>query len=246
MIPPPVLSVSNIRKRFGGHQVLRGISFEVPSSQVVAIIGPSGGGKSTLLRCINLLETPDQGVVKLDDETLNRSNAAKLAEMRARMGMVFQLFNLFPHLTARQNVSLALKYALKLKGDEADERAVATLARVGLAHKIDAYPRHLSGGQQQRVAIARALVMRPRLMLFDEPTSALDAEMVAEVLQVMRDLVAGGMTMVVVSHEMRFVRTAADRILFLEDGRVVEDRPAREFLADPLEERSRRFVAAIA
>lgn len=243
---PPVLSVSNLRKTFGAQAILRGISFEVPNSEVVAIIGPSGGGKSTLLRCINLLEVPDLGVVKLDGEVLSRGNAARLAELRARIGMVFQLFNLFPHLTARQNVSLALRYALKLKSDEADERAVATLARVGLAHKIDDYPRHLSGGQQQRVAIARALVMRPRLMLFDEPTSALDAEMVAEVLLVMRDLVAEGMTMVVVSHEMRFVRSAADRILFIEDGRIVEDRPAREFLDDPLEERSRRFVAAIA
>jgi len=245
-MPPPVLAVSNIRKSFAGQPILRGISFEVPNTQVVAIIGPSGGGKSTLLRCVNLLETPDEGIVRLDGETLSRSNAARLAELRARMGMVFQLFNLFPHLTARQNVSLALKYALKLKNDEADERAVATLTRVGLAHKIDAYPRHLSGGQQQRVAIARALVMRPRLMVFDEPTSALDVEMVAEVLQVMRDLVAEGMTMVVVSHEMRFVRSAADRILFIEEGRIVEDRPARDFLDNPHEERSRRFVTAIA
>jgi polar amino acid transport system ATP-binding protein len=241
----PVLSLANIRKSFGGQPILRGISFDVPSSQVVAVIGPSGGGKSTLLRCINLLEAPDEGIVQLDGETLTRDSAARLAELRSRIGMVFQLFNLFPHLTARQNVSLALKYALRLKGDEADARAEQTLARVGLAHKIDAYPRHLSGGQQQRVAIARALVMRPRLMLFDEPTSALDAEMVAEVLQVMRDVVAEGMTMVVVSHEMRFVRIAADRILFIAEGQVVEDRPAREFLDDPVEEWSRRFVAAI-
>jgi polar amino acid transport system ATP-binding protein len=241
----PVLSLANICKSFGGQPILRGISFDVPSGQVLAVIGPSGGGKSTLLRCINLLEAPDEGIVKLDGETLTRDSAARLAELRSRIGMVFQLFNLFPHLTARQNVSLALKYALKLKGDEADARAEQTLARVGLAHKIDAYPRHLSGGQQQRVAIARALVMRPRLMLFDEPTSALDAEMVAEVLQVMRDVVAEGMTMVVVSHEMRFVRSAADRILFIAEGEVVEDRPAREFLDDPVEERSRRFVAAI-
>jgi polar amino acid transport system ATP-binding protein len=242
---PAVLSLSNIRKSFGSQPILRGISFEVPNSQVVAVIGPSGGGKSTLLRCINLLDAPDEGTVKLDGETLTGTSAARLAELRARIGMVFQLFNLFPHLTAHQNVSLALKYSLKLKSDEADERAAATLTRVGLAHKINAYPRHLSGGQQQRVAIARALVMRPRLMLFDEPTSALDAEMVAEVLQVMRDLVAEGMTMVVVSHEMRFVRSAADRILFVEEGRIVEDRPALEFLDEPFQERSRRFVAAI-
>jgi polar amino acid transport system ATP-binding protein len=153
-MPPPVLSLSNIHKSFAGQAILRGISFEVPNTQVVAIIGPSGGGKSTLLRCINLLEAPDEGVVRLDGETLSRRNAARLAELRARMGMVFQLFNLFPHLTARQNVSLALKYSLKLKSDEADDRAAETLTRVGLAHKINAYPRHPSGGQQQRVAIA--------------------------------------------------------------------------------------------
>ena len=193
----------------------------------------------------NLLEVPDQGIVKLDGELLTGAKPARLAELRARIGMVFQLFNLFPHLTARQNVSLALMYSLHLAKDEANERAVEALKQVGLAHKIDSYPRHLSGGQQQRVAIARAMVMRPRLMLFDEPTSALDAEMVAEVLQVMKDLVVGGMTMVVVSYELRFVRSAADRIIFLADGNIVEDRPALEFLDDPLEERSRQFVAAI-
>ena len=241
----PVLSLSNVRKSLGGHLVLDGISFEVPNGQVMAIIGPSGGGKSTLLRCINLLESPDEGIVKLDGEMLTGSTAARLAELRARIGMVFQLFNLFPHLTARHNVTVALKYALHLNSDEADARAVEALKKVGLSHKVDSYPRHLSGGQQQRVAIARAMVMRPRLMLFDEPTSALDAEMVGEVLQVMRDLVAEGMTMVVVSHELRFVRSAADRILFLAEGRIIEDRPALEFLDNPSEERSRQFVAAI-
>jgi polar amino acid transport system ATP-binding protein len=240
-----VLSLTNIRKTLGGNLILRGITFEVPNGQVVAIIGPSGGGKSTLLRCINLLDVPDAGTVRLDGETLTGCTGARLAEMRSRIGMVFQLFNLFPHLTAHQNVSLALRYSLKLKSDDANERAVAALKRVGLAHKVDSYPRHLSGGQQQRVAIARAMVMRPRLMLFDEPTSALDAEMVSEVLDVMRDLVAEGMTMVVVSHELRFVRSAADRILFIEEGTVIEDRPAHEFLDDPLEERCRQFVAAI-
>jgi ABC-type polar amino acid transport system ATPase subunit len=241
----PVLSVTGIRKSLGGHLVLRDVSFDVDNGQVVAIIGPSGGGKSTLLRCINLLEVPDEGTVQLDGEFVTGTKGAKLARLRARMGMVFQLFNLFPHLTARQNVTLAQIYSLGVPEDEANFRAKEALYKVGLGHKLDAYPRHLSGGQQQRVAIARAMVMRPRLMLFDEPTSALDAEMVAEVLQVMRDLVTEGMTMLAVSHELRFVRSAADRILFLAEGRIIEDRAAAEFLDNPLEERSRQFVAAI-
>lgn len=241
----PVLSLSDVRKSLGGHVVLHGISLEVPNGQVVAVIGPAGGGKSTLPRCINLLEIPESGTVKLDGELLTGVTSARLAQLRARIGMVFQHFNLFPQLTARQNVSLALTYSLHLEESEVNERAEVALTLVGLRHKIDAYPRHLSGGQQQRVAIARAMVMRPRLMLFDEPTSALDAEMVAEVLQVMRDLVAEGLTMVVVSHELRFVRSAAARILFLADGRIIEDRPAGEFLDNPLEERSIQFVAAI-
>jgi polar amino acid transport system ATP-binding protein len=245
MSAAPVLELRNIRKTLGGHEVLHGISLDVPNGQVVAVIGPSGGGKSTLLRCSNLLEVPDAGTVKLDGELMTGASHRQLERMRARIGMVFQHFNLFPHLTARQNVSLAPIYALQVPEPEANERALAALKQVGLGHKADAYPRHLSGGQQQRVAIARAMVMRPRLMLFDEPTSALDAEMVNEVLQVMRDLVAEGMTMIVVSHEMRFVRNAADRILFLADGQIVEDRPALDFLENPAEERSIQFIAAI-
>jgi polar amino acid transport system ATP-binding protein len=241
----PVVELRGVRKTLGGHEVLHGISLDVPNGQVVAVVGPSGGGKSTLLRCINLLEIPNAGTVKLDGEPLTGASHRQLERMRARIGMVFQHFNLFPHLTARQNVSLAPIYALQVPEAEANERALTALTQVGLAHKTDAYPRHLSGGQQQRVAIARAMVMRPRLMLFDEPTSALDAEMVNEVLQVMRDLVAEGLTMIVVSHEMRFVRNAADRILFLADGQIVEDRPAIEFLERPAEERSMQFIAAI-
>lgn len=239
------MRVAGVRKNLGGHLVLRGVDLEVPNGQVLAIMGPSGGGKSTLLRCMNLLEVPDEGTVELDGEALTGASPARLAQLRSRIGMVFQQFNLFPHLTARQNVTLAPRYALHLSDAEANQRAEEGLKRVGLAHKIDSYPRHLSGGQQQRVAIARALVMRPRLMLFDEPTSALDVEMVSEVLQVMRDLVADGMTMVVVSHEVGFVRNAAARIVFLSEGIIIEDRPAQEFLDSPNEERSRQFIAAI-
>jgi len=241
----PVMRLKNISKTLGGNLILPRISIDVPNGQVVAILGPSGGGKSTMLRCMNLLEVPDAGSVELDGENLVGMKSAQLAAMRARIGMVFQSFNLFPHFTAQENVTLALRYALGVGEEEACVRAKDALARVGLAHKVDSYPRHLSGGQQQRVAIARAMVMQPRLMLFDEPTSALDAEMVAEVLQVMRDLVAGGMTMVVVSHEIGFVRNAADRIIFLAEGKIIEDRPAREFLDDPIEERSRQFISAI-
>jgi arginine/lysine/histidine transport system ATP-binding protein len=241
----PVIRLKNISKSLGGNLILPRINIEVPNGQVLAILGPSGGGKSTMLRCMNLLEIPETGSVELDGENLVGLKPAQLAAMRARIGMVFQSFNLFPHFTALENVSLALRFALDIEKDEAAVRAEEALVRVGLSHKIAAYPRHLSGGQQQRVAIARAMAMRPRLMLFDEPTSALDAEMVAEVLQVMRDLVAGGMTMVVVSHEIGFVKNAADRIIFLAEGKIVEDRPARAFLDDPREERSKQFISAI-
>jgi arginine/lysine/histidine transport system ATP-binding protein len=241
----PVMRLKNISKSLGGNLILPRINIDVPNGQVLAILGPSGGGKSTMLRCMNLLEIPETGSVELDGENLVGLKPAQLAAMRARIGMVFQSFNLFPHFTALENVSLALRFALDIEEEEAGVRAKEALVRVGLSHKIAAYPRHLSGGQQQRVAIARAMAMRPRLMLFDEPTSALDAEMVAEVLQVMRDLVAGGMTMVVVSHEIGFVKNAADRIIFLAEGKIVEDRPAREFLDDPREERSKQFISAI-
>jgi ABC-type polar amino acid transport system ATPase subunit len=240
-----LVSLRGISRRLGGNAVLKGIDLDVPDGQVLAIMGPSGGGKSTLLRCINLLERPDAGTVTVDGMELTAARPAELKRLRAQVGMVFQLFHLFPHLTARQNVTLALRLTLGLSRDEAAERAAAALERVGLGHKQDAYPRHLSGGQQQRVAIARAMVMRPKLMLFDEPTSALDVEMVAEVLQVMRDLVADGMTMIVVSHEVGFVRSAADRVIFLAEGRIIEDRAAQDFFAEPTEPRSRQFLAAI-
>ena len=244
-MPGPLLRLQGIRRVLGGTLVLNDIDLAVPEGQVLAVLGPSGGGKSTLLRCVNLLERPDAGTVTLDGIELTRASRPQLQKLRARIGMVFQLFHLFPHLTARQNVSLGLVLTLGMARAEAEERASAALARVGLGHRADAFPRHLSGGQQQRVAIARAMGMRPRLMLFDEPTSALDVEMVVEVLQVMRDLVAEGMTMIVVSHEISFVRSAADRVIFLAEGRIIEDRPTADFLADPAEPRSRQFLSAI-
>jgi glutamate transport system ATP-binding protein len=241
----PLLRLCSINKTLGGNRILHDMSLDVPEGQVLAVLGPSGGGKSTLLRCINLLERPDAGSITLDGVDLTAATHPQLLKLRAQIGMVFQLFHLFPHLTAKQNVTLALKLTLGYARADADAAAMAALDRVGMGHKADAFPRHLSGGQQQRVAIARAMVLRPRLMLFDEPTSALDVEMVAEVLQVMRDLVADGMTMVVVSHEIGFVRSAADRIIFLADGRIIEDRPAQEFLDDPAQPRSRQFLSAI-
>ena len=241
----PLLRLSGISKTLGGHLILDGIDLDVPEGQVLAILGPSGGGKSTLLRCVNLLERPDTGSVALDGIDLTRASRRALRALRARIGMVFQLFHLFPHLTARQNVTLGLTLTLGIGREEAVEQAEAALARVGLTHKSGAYPRHLSGGQQQRVAIARAIAMRPRLMLFDEPTSALDVEMVGEVLAVMRDLVAEGMTTLVVSHELGFVRNAADRVIFLADGRLIEDRPTDAFLNHPSEPRSQKFLSAV-
>ena len=241
----PVLRVRGIEKSLGGNKVLQGIDLDVPEGQVLAIMGPSGGGKSTLLRCINLLTTPDAGSCELDGEDLSTAGKAKLAQLRSRIGMVFQHFNLFPHLTALQNCTISPMHVLGISKEEASERALAALTRVNLEAKVDSYPRHLSGGQQQRVAIARALAMQPRLMLFDEPTSALDAEMVSEVVDVMNDVAHENLTMIVVSHEVGFVRGAAERILFLAEGQIVEDRPGHELLDDPHEERTQQFIDKI-
>jgi polar amino acid transport system ATP-binding protein len=241
----PVLRVRGIEKSLGGIKVLKGIDLDVPEGQVLAIMGPSGGGKSTLLRCINLLTYPDAGSCELDGEDLAGAKKARLAQLRSRIGMVFQHFNLFPHLTALGNCTIAPEHVLGIGKEEATERARAALTRVNLEPKMDSYPRHLSGGQQQRVAIARALTMEPRLMLFDEPTSALDAEMVAEVVDVMNDLAHEQLTMIVVSHEVGFVRGAADRVLLLADGQIVEDRPGHDLLDDPREERTRQFIEKI-
>ncbi|MBI2299072.1 MAG: amino acid ABC transporter ATP-binding protein [Armatimonadetes bacterium] len=240
----PFLRLSEVRKRFGRLEVLRGISLEVAAGEVVVLIGPSGCGKSTLLRCVNLLETVTSGRIELAGEELT-GRGADVNAVRRRIGMVFQRFNLFPHLTALENVSLAPRHVLGRPEGEAAEQARQLLDRVGLANKADVHPGRLSGGQQQRVAIARALAMQPHLMLFDEPTSALDPELVGEVLEVMRDLAQEGMTMCVVTHEMGFAREMARRVAFLDGGLVVEEGPPEQVLEDPREPRTREFLQRV-
>ena len=249
---PPMIEVSGVAKSFGEHKVLRGVDLKVANSEVVCLIGPSGSGKSTLLRCVNFLEPYDAGDIRIEgrligyedirDGTRVRMGGRKLREMRREIGMVFQHFNLWPHMTAIGNVAEPLRRVRGLKGSEAAERAMAMLTRVGLAAKADAYPSHLSGGQQQRVAIARALAMQPRLMLFDEPTSALDPELVGEVLEVMKSLAAEGMTMLIVTHEMGFAAHVADRIAFIDDGRIVDEGPPRQVFHHSKEPRVRQFL----
>lgn len=248
-----LLEVSNIHKRFGRVEVLKGISLNVSEGEVLAILGPSGSGKSTLLRCINQLERIDEGdITFLGRSVCYRPGDGKkylsegdIAKVRAQMGMVFQRFNLFPHLTAIGNVMEAPVQVLKQSKDEARATATATLARVGLGNKLDAYPAQLSGGQQQRVAIARALAMNPKLMLFDEATSALDPELIGEVLAVMRDLAADGMTMLAVTHEMGFAREAATSVVFLDEGVVQEVAPPGEFFGSPRSDRARAFLRRV-
>ena len=230
-----------IVKRFGGTTVLDGIDLDVARGEVVTLIGPSGAGKSTLLRCINGLERVTEGSIEVAGQPL-QYDEKHLNRLRARIGMVFQAFNLFPHMTVRENVAVAQRDVLGRSRGDATQRAQELLDRVGLAHKIDAYPDSLSGGQQQRVAIARALAMDPAVMLFDEPTSALDPELVGEVLGVMRDLASEGMTMVVVTHEMRFARQAADRVVLLADGGIAEQGPPTQVLQQPTSERGRAFL----
>jgi polar amino acid transport system ATP-binding protein len=253
MEAPPLLELKDVHKRFGKNEVLRGISTTVARGEVLAILGPSGSGKSTLLRCINHLEKVDGGDILFEGRSVCFSEGKpgkpiserEVARIRARMGMVFQRFNLFPHLTALGNVMEAQVQVLKRSRDEAREIAVAMLERVGLGAKVAAYPAQLSGGQQQRVAIARALAMNPRLMLFDEATSALDPELVGEVLAVMRGLAAEGMTMLAVTHEMGFAREAANRILFMDEGVVQEEAPPAEFFGAPKTERARNFLRRV-
>jgi len=241
-----------VRKSFGKSVVLNGIDLRVDRGEVVCLIGPSGSGKSTFLRCINHLERIDSGRIYVDGELVGyRQDVTALREMgerdiarrRAHIGMVFQQFNLFPHKTALGNVTEAPRRVRRLPRDEAAEHGIALLRRVGLGDKLNAYPAHLSGGQQQRVAIARALAMRPKVMLFDEATSALDPELVGEVLAVMRDLAADGMTMIVVTHEMAFARDVADRAALMIDGAIVEQGPAEAFFTDPQHTRTRAFLA---
>jgi polar amino acid transport system ATP-binding protein len=239
-----IIEIRNVYKSFKHVQALIDVSLDVRRGEVLLIFGPSGGGKSTLLRCINQLETVNRGEIIVDGIRVT-DHDADLDALRAEVGMVFQLFNLFPHLTALQNITLAQEKVRDRSREEAKEVALRLLQRVGLPEKADAYPRQLSGGQKQRVAIARALAMNPEVMLFDEPTSALDPEMIKEVLDVMLDLAREGMTMVVVSHEMGFARAAADRMAFLEGGRVIEVGTPTEIFSSPKEERTKQFLSHI-
>jgi polar amino acid transport system ATP-binding protein len=238
----PVVRLEGVHKSFGANHVLRGIDLSVASGEVLTIIGPSGSGKSTLLRCVNLLEPLNEGRIFFEGEEITRAGT-DVSGVRQRIGMVFQQFNLFPHLTVMDNLTLATRRIRKRPKAEAEERGRELLARVGLSEKADQHPHQLSGGQQQRVAIARALMMEPHVMLFDEVTSALDPELVGEVLIVMRDLARdGGMTMLVVTHEMQFAREVGDRLVFMDEGRIVEQGVPAEVLDRPQHERTRRFL----
>jgi polar amino acid transport system ATP-binding protein len=238
------IAVHDLHKRFGDLEVLKGIDFRVAPGEVVCVIGPSGSGKSTLLRCVNRLEEPTAGRILIEGDDITDPDA-DVDLLRSRIGMVFQSFNLFPHLSVVRNLMLAQRRVLKRSKEEARQVAERVLDRVGLSDKLEAYPAHLSGGQQQRVAIARSLAMDPDMMLFDEPTSALDPELVGEVLAVMRDLADEGMTMMVVTHEMGFAREVADRVVFMDGGVVVEEGPPSRVLVDPTEERTRRFLQMV-
>ena len=240
-----VLRAEQVSKSYNGLEVLRGVTFEVDRSEVKVIIGPSGSGKSTLLRCLALLEPVEKGAVYLEGDRVSGLREKTLAAHRSEIGMVFQRFNLFQNMTALGNVMVALRDVRRLPKREARERALEFLARVGLADKADNYPDELSGGQQQRVAIARALVMRPKAMLFDKPTSALDVELVREVLDVMEGLAREGMTMVVVSHELRFAHHVASSILMMDEGQIIEEAPPERFFSAPTHERTKRFLSLV-
>jgi polar amino acid transport system ATP-binding protein len=241
---PPILDIRGLRKSFHHLEVLRGIDLVVLPQELVFVIGPSGSGKSTLLRCCNRLEEPTGGSIRVDGVDI-MATSTDINAMRRRIGMVFQSFNLYPHMTALGNVALALVKVLRKPRAQAERIALAALDRVGLVEKARVYPAELSGGQQQRVAIARALALEPKLMLFDEPTSALDPELVGSVLNVMRELRRGGMTMLVVSHEMRFARDAADRVIFMDHGVIVEEGSPEQIFARPKEARTRAFLAEL-
>jgi len=239
-----IIVVKDLVKHFGDVEALNGVSLEVDRGAVVVVIGPSGSGKSTLLRCVNHLETPSAGDIWIDGEQLTHDQK-HLNRVRAEIGMVFQLFNLFPHLTAVENVTLAQRVVRNRSKEESYAIAMQQLDRVGIPEKADVYPAQLSGGQQQRVAIARALAMNPKIMLFDEPTSALDPEMIKEVLDVMLDLAREGMTMLVVSHEMGFTRAAADNVIFMDEGLIVEHTTPHDLFHNPREDRTKLFLSQI-
>ncbi|WP_284335153.1 amino acid ABC transporter ATP-binding protein [Comamonas sp. NoAH] len=249
--PDVMISAQAIHKAFGGNEVLRGVSLDLKRGEVVAVIGPSGSGKSTFLRCLNHLETIDRGTILIEGEALARSEGegkahyvaeSEIRRIGRKMGMVFQSFNLFPHLTVLENIIEAPMLVKKLKREEIIPKAEALLKKVGLLEKRDAYPNRLSGGQKQRVAIARALAMDPDIMLFDEPTSALDPELTGEVLRTMRELAEDRMTMLVVTHEMGFAREVANRVIFMDGGYIVEQAPAEAFFAQPRHERTKAFL----
>ena len=238
-----MIDVAKLNKSFGDLHVLKDIDLHIDEKEVVVLIGPSGSGKSTLLRCLNYLEEPSSGTIRVDG--INLDTSENINAVRREVGMVFQRFNLFPHMTVLDNIRLAPMQVRKMKESEARESALELLAKVGLSDKADAYPEQLSGGQQQRVAIARALAMRPKVMLFDEPTSALDPEMVKEVLEVMRDLAHEGMTMVVVTHEMGFAKEVGKRVLFMDQGRIIETGRPTELFDNPKELRTQEFLSKI-
>ncbi len=239
-----VIRVENLEHSFGDLKVLRGISTSIRQGEVLAVIGPSGSGKSTFLRCINLLENPTSGTISIHGQEITE-RGAPVDRIRQEMGMVFQQFNLFPHLTVRQNITLAPRAVHRTASTELDHRALELLRRVGLADKIDEYPSRLSGGQKQRVAIARALAMNPSIMLFDEPTSSLDPEMIGEVLDVMKKLAASGLTMIVATHEMGFAQEVATRVLFIDQGVIAEEGTPDEVFGNPKTPRCREFLAKV-
>ncbi|MDO4484213.1 MAG: amino acid ABC transporter ATP-binding protein [Clostridia bacterium] len=237
-----MIEIRGLHKSFGKLHVLKGIDMNVHRGDVIVLIGPSGSGKSTLLRSINMLEKPSEGSICFEGKDVTKLSKKELCSVRQKMGMVFQQFNLFPHLKVKDNISVSPRKVLNMDSQAAEQRAQALLARVGLADKLNEYPERLSGGQKQRVAIVRALAMNPDVMLFDEPTSALDPEMIGEVLDVMKQLAAAGMTMLVVTHEMRFARQVADYVLFMDDGVIVECGTPDEVFGNPQQKRTRDFL----
>ncbi|MDF3000909.1 MAG: Glutamate transport ATP-binding protein [Bacillota bacterium] len=239
-----MIEVNNLTKEFGKLKVLRGITETIRENEVVCVIGPSGSGKSTFLRCINLLETPTSGEIYIDGEQINKKDV-DINKIRKKLGMVFQNFNLFPHMTTLENITISPIRANKIPKAEAEKSGAELLQMVGLQDKAGVFPGSLSGGQKQRAAIARALAMKPEIMLFDEPTSALDPEMVGEVLQVMKDLAHRGMTMVIVTHEMGFAREVADRVLFMDEGMIVEQGTPEEIFGNPQNERTKNFLSKV-